>query len=48
MEQTVKHIRDTHSKWMESYGEVLTQTALAAAEKIVQRRLEVEPELMVA
>ena len=48
MEQTVKHIRDTHTKWMESYGEVLTQTALAAAEKIIQRRLEVEPELMVA
>ncbi len=48
MEQTVKQLRETHSKWMESYGEVLIQTALAAAEKIVQRRLEVEPDLMVA
>ncbi|MDC0288020.1 FliH/SctL family protein [bacterium] len=48
MEQAVKQIREVHSQWMESYGEVLTQTALAAAEKIVQRRLEAEPELMVA
>ncbi|MGI9467322.1 MAG: FliH/SctL family protein [Rubripirellula sp.] len=47
MEQIVKQIRDTHSKWMENYAEVLTQTALAAAEKIVQRRLEAEPELLV-
>ncbi|MGB1707670.1 MAG: FliH/SctL family protein [Rubripirellula sp.] len=48
MEQAVKHIRDTHSQWMESYGEALTQTALAAAEKIVQRRLDSDPELVVA
>ena len=48
MEQTVKQIRDTHSKWMECYGEVLTETALAAAERIVQRRLTDEPELLVA
>ncbi|MAI71277.1 MAG: flagellar assembly protein FliH [Rhodopirellula sp.] len=48
MEQAVNQIRDAHSQWMESYGDVLTQTALAAAEKIVQRRLEAESELMVA
>ena len=48
MEQAVKQIRDTHSKWMECYGEVLTETALAAAERIVQRRLKDEPELLVA
>ena len=48
MEQAVKQIRDTHSQWMKSYGEALTQTALAAAEKIVQRRLDSDPELVVA
>lgn len=47
MQQAVKQIHDTHSEWMESYGSILNQTALAAAEKIVQRRLEVEPELLV-
>lgn len=47
MKQAVNQIRDTHLQWMENYGEVLTQTALAAAEKIVQRRLEAESEVMV-
>ncbi|MAI32320.1 MAG: flagellar assembly protein FliH [Rubripirellula sp.] len=48
MEKAVNQIRDTHSQWMEDYAEVLTETALAAAEKIVQRKLEVESELVVA
>ena len=47
MQQAVKQIHDTYSQWMTHYGDVLTQTSLAAAEKIVQRKLEVEPELMV-
>ncbi len=48
MEQTAKPHPDPHLTRIESSGEGLPQTALAAAEKIVQRRLEVEPELMVA
>lgn len=48
MEQAVSQIRETHSQWMESYSEVLTETALAAAEKIVHRKLEDEPELVVS
>ncbi|MDB4749325.1 FliH/SctL family protein [Rubripirellula sp.] len=47
MQQAVKQIQTTYSEWMESYEDILTVTALAAAEKIVQRRLEVEPDLVV-
>lgn len=45
--QAVALLRQTHEEWMQQYAETLVQTAIAAAEKIVGRQLENEPELLV-
>ncbi len=43
----VTQLHSCHHDWMQQYSEVLTCTAIAAAERIVQRKLEQEPELLV-
>ena len=48
MQKAVAKLYDAHTEWMEQYSSVLTKTALSAAEKIVLRKLEDEPELLVS
>ncbi|MFK8112579.1 MAG: FliH/SctL family protein [Rubripirellula sp.] len=45
--KAVGHLYSVHEKWMQQYAESLNRTALSAAERIVLRRLETEPELLV-
>lgn len=52
--QSLKLIRDavdqlhtSHQDWMKQYAEVLTRTAIAAAERVVRRKLNEEPEILV-
>lgn len=48
MQQAVAKLHDTFADWMEQYSSVLTNIAISATEKIVQRRLIDEPELLVS
>ncbi len=43
----VTQLHTNHENWMQQYAEVLTRTALAAAERIVMKRLDQEPEILV-
>jgi flagellar assembly protein FliH len=45
--QAVTQLHESHQDWMQQYTEVLTRTALAAAERIVMRKLQDEPEILV-
>lgn len=45
--QAVDQLHQTHQQWMQQYTDVLTRTALAAAERIVMRKLDHEPEILV-
>ena len=47
MHQAVQQLHRSYEQWMQQYAESLNSIALAAAEKIVGRRLESEPELLV-
>ena len=48
MQQAVAKLHDTFADWMEQYSRVLTKIAMSATEKIVQRKLIDEPELLVS
>lgn len=45
--QAVAQLHASHQAWMQQYTDVLTRTALAAAERIVMRKLDDEPEILV-
>jgi flagellar assembly protein FliH len=45
--QAVELLRETHEEWIQQYADMLVQISIAAAERIVSRRLENEPELLV-
>jgi flagellar assembly protein FliH len=42
----VTQLHSSHQDWMQQYAEVLTRTSIAAAERIVQRKLEQESEIL--
>jgi flagellar assembly protein FliH len=44
----VTQLHESYQAWMQQYAEVLSRTSLAAAERIVRRKLEQEPEIVVA
>ena len=46
IEDAVAQMHDKHAKWMQNYTELLNGIALAAAEKIVHRKLEQESDLL--
>ena len=46
MQQAVAKLHDTFADWMEQYSSTLTKIAMSATEKIVQRKLIDEPELL--
>ena len=43
----VAQLHVSHQQWMEQYTELLIQTAIAAAERVVKKRLEHEPDILV-
>lgn len=43
----VAQLHSCHQDWMQQYSEVLTRTAIAAAERVVKRKLEQESEILV-
>lgn len=45
--QAVEKLHLVHQQWMTQYGKSLTTIALAAAERIVGRKLQEEPQLLV-
>ena len=45
--QAVEQLHAAHESWMRQYSDALVTTALAAAERIVMRKLDEEPELLV-
>ena len=47
LSQAVQQMHRSHEQWMQQYAQSLHQTALAAARRIVQHRLDQEPELLV-
>lgn len=47
IQQAVQHLHTAHQNWMQQYADSLTRIALAAAQRIVMRRLESEPQLLV-
>ena len=47
IQRAVQHLHEAHQNWMQQYAESLTRIALSAAERIVTRRLESEPQLLV-
>ncbi|MGI9472237.1 MAG: FliH/SctL family protein [Rubripirellula sp.] len=47
IQDAVQKMHRAHEDWMHQYSESLTQVALSAAEKIVLRRLQDEPKLLV-
>ena len=47
VQQAVQKLHQTHEEWMQQYAKSLTRIAISAAERIVARRLESEPELLV-
>lgn len=46
MQQTVDQLAVQQSQWLAEFAQTLTGLALAAAERIVQRRLQQEPEIV--
>jgi flagellar assembly protein FliH len=44
--QAVAELHATHQDWMQQYTDVLAHTALAAAERVVLRKLEDEPMIL--
>jgi flagellar assembly protein FliH len=47
IQQAVQHLHTVHEDWMQQYAQSLTRISLSAAERIVMKRLETEPELLV-
>ncbi len=47
IQQAVEQLHRIHEDWMQQYAQSLNSIALAAAERIVKRRLKDEPELLV-
>ncbi len=45
--QAVEKLHEVHQQWMQQYAKSLTTIALSAAERVVQRKLQDEPELLV-
>jgi len=45
--QAVQQLHTIHEQWMQQYAQSLTRISLAAAERIVTKRLEDEPDLLV-
>ncbi len=45
--QAVQHLHTVHEDWMQQYAQSLSRIALSAAQRIVENRLEKEPEILV-
>ena len=44
--QAVSHLHEVHQQWMQEYAESLSTIALAAAERLLHRKLKDEPDLL--
>ena len=45
--QAVGKLHEVHHDWMRQYSQTLSAIALAAAERVIRRKLDSEPELLV-